>query len=200
MMTESPSGRCEGRRRRCSSHRADRRRWHRRSPTRGVTERHRQDSGIGHDDVEATEVSDAGFECVAQFGPLPHVGLAGDDASMQLLDRSLGLGQVLGRAQGVVVRVDLRADVDGDDVGTLCAIRIACALPCPRAAPVMKATLPSKRPVMRPPWCPLSACQFKSCGSRPCPSSGCADGSRRDVHVTHGCRVPVLRCGHTPGR
>src|SRR3984957_12577694 len=34
-----------------------------------------------------------------------------------------------------------------------CAIRMACALPCPRAAPVMKATLPSKRPAMCPPCC-----------------------------------------------
>ena len=84
-----------------------------------VTQRHRQDAGIGHDDVEASEVRDARLERVAQLGALPHVGLAGDDAPIELLDRSLGLGQVLGRAQGVVVRVDLPADVDGDDVGTL---------------------------------------------------------------------------------
>ena len=84
-----------------------------------VTQRHGQDAGVGDDDVEASEVGEAGLERVTQLGPLPHVGLAGDDAPAQLLDRSLGLGEVLGRGEGVVVRVDLTADVDGDDVRPL---------------------------------------------------------------------------------
>ena len=63
----------------------------------GVTERHRQDPGVGHDDVEATEVADAGFESVAQFGTLPHVGLAGDDARSS----SLTARSVSARSSGV---------------------------------------------------------------------------------------------------
>src|SRR3984957_3857246 len=44
-----------------------------------------------------------------------------------------------------------------------CAIRMACALPCPRAAPVMKATLPSKRPAMCPPCCRETCCRETCC-------------------------------------
>ena len=50
---------------------------------------------------------------------LAYVGLAGNDATIELLDRALGLVQILGRGQGIVVRLDLTTDVDGDDVGTL---------------------------------------------------------------------------------
>src|ERR1700728_287763 len=42
-----------------------------------------------------------------------------------------------------------------------CAMRMAWARPCPRAAPVMNATLPSSRPAICPPCCtssPLCRC------------------------------------------
>src|ERR1700731_3789189 len=38
------------------------------------------------------------------------------------------------------------------------AIRTACARPWPRAAPVMKATLPASLPLMSPPRCSLLVC------------------------------------------
>ncbi len=85
----------------------------------GIPQRHGQDAGIGHDDVQPCKVRDARLERVAKFGALPHVRLAGDDAAIELLDQSLGLRQVFGRGQGVVVRLDLTADVDRNDVSAL---------------------------------------------------------------------------------
>ena len=143
----------------------------------GVAQRHRQNPGIGHDDVEASEVRDARLERVAQFGALPHVGLAGDDASIQFLDRPLGLRQVLGRAQRVVVRVDLPADVDGDDVGALLrhpnGVRSALSACRPGDEGDLALQASSHVSSLRS---VISRVRFKSCGSRPCPSSGSAGG------------------------
>ena len=100
-----------------------------------ITQRHGEDAGVGDHDVEPSEVGDAGLERVAQLGPLAHVGLAGHDAPAQLLDRALGLGQVLRRGEGIVVRFDLTADVDGDDVRPLL-----------RHADGMGPALPPRRP------------------------------------------------------
>ena len=177
MMTEAPSGRC-GRAIGDGVHHAEQvdvggidevRRM-------GVTQRHRQNPGVGHDDVEASKIPDAGLERVAQFRALPHVGLAGDDASIELLDRSLGLGQVLGRAQRVVVRVDLRADVDGDDVRALLGHPngMRSALSACRSGDEGDLALQASSHVSS--LFSVVYVSFKSCGSRPCPSSGSAGG------------------------
>ncbi len=101
----------------------------------GVTQRHRQDAGVGHDDVQPSQVRHAGLERVAELGALPHVGLAGDNASIELLDGPLGLLQVLGCGQRIIVRLDLTADVDRDDVR-----------PLRRHPDGMSPTLSSRRP------------------------------------------------------
>ncbi len=63
----------------------------------------------------ATPSSNAGLQRVA----VADVGLAGDDPPVQRLDLLDGLGQVSGVDIGYAHRVDLLADVDGDDVGAL---------------------------------------------------------------------------------
>jgi hypothetical protein len=60
-----------------------------------------------------------------QRGQVTDVGLGGDDPAVERLDLGDRLGEIIGSRQVVRDRVDLVADVDGDDVG----------------APVMKATL-----------------------------------------------------------
>ena len=65
-----------------------------------ISQGHGEDAGVGDDDVEPSEIGNACLDRVAQLGPLAHVGLAGHDAAAKLLDRSLGLCQVLGVESG----------------------------------------------------------------------------------------------------
>jgi hypothetical protein len=81
-----------------------------------VAQRHREDAGVRHDDIESFEVRQARFECVSEVSALPYVRLPGDDAPAEFLDRTLGLPKVFGRGERVVVGVDLAADIDSDDV------------------------------------------------------------------------------------
>ena len=84
-----------------------------------LAERHRQDARVGHDDVEPAEVGDAGLERVAQLMTLADVGDLGEHATAEFLDRPLDVGEIVGGGERVRVRVDVPADVDDDDVGTL---------------------------------------------------------------------------------
>ena len=54
-----------------------------------------------------------------QAGGVPDVDLASDDPSVQLLHQLRGDVQILTRRPGVAGRVEVGADVDGDDVGAL---------------------------------------------------------------------------------
>ena len=85
----------------------------------GLTHRHRQDAGVGDDDVDLAEVGHARLDRVAQFVALAHVGDPCHDPAARLLDRTLGLGEVVGRRQRIRVGRDVATDVDGDDVGAL---------------------------------------------------------------------------------
>jgi hypothetical protein len=68
-------------------------------------------------------------------GGVAHVGLLGDDAPVQRLDLQRSLGQVRRRRHRVGHRVDLRTDVDGDDVRSVARQpdRVAAALAARRA-------------------------------------------------------------------
>ena len=96
---------------------------------------HRQDAGVGDDDVDLAEISHSRLDGVAQFVALADVGHPRQDPTADLLDRALGLGQVIGRGQRVGIGRDVAADVDGDDVGTFPGHRdrVRPALPARRA-------------------------------------------------------------------
>ena len=54
----------------------------------------------------------------AQRGRVTDVGLGGDHPAVECLDLLDGLGEIVGRGDLVLQRVDRRAQIDGDDVGT----------------------------------------------------------------------------------
>ena len=78
--------------------------------------RHRRDAGVGEHDVDAAEEGDSVVERRLQRCAVAHVGLHGVDASVERLDLRDGLGKLLRRGQRIGDRVDLRGDVDRDDV------------------------------------------------------------------------------------
>jgi hypothetical protein len=89
------------------------------------------DAGVAAHDVEPPELGHALVEGGLERAVVAHVGLGGDDPPVQrfhLLDR---LGQVVGGGHRDGDRLDLLADVDGDDVGALLGEpdRVAAALP-----------------------------------------------------------------------
>ena len=77
-----------------------------------LAEGHRQDARVGDDDVEPAQVGDTRLDRVTELVALANVGDPGEHAAAEFLDRPLDLGQVIGRCQGVRVRVDVPADVD----------------------------------------------------------------------------------------
>src|ERR1700729_858554 len=64
------------------------------------------------------ELADTLLQHGLELVPVPDIGLPGDDAAAEVLDRLRRFLQVLRGGQGVQVGLDLLADVDGDDVGT----------------------------------------------------------------------------------
>jgi hypothetical protein len=77
------------------------------------------DAGVCGHDVEPAEFGDPVVERRLQPAVVPHVGLAGDDAAVERLDLLDRLGQVVRCRHREGDGVDLRDDVDGDDVGAL---------------------------------------------------------------------------------
>ena len=143
-----------------------------------ITQGHGEDAGVGDDDVEPSEIGDARLERVAQLGTLTDVGLAGHDAAAQLLDGALGLREVLGRRERIVVRFDLAADVDGDDVRPLLghADGVRPPLPPRRPGDECDLALYASSHVFLLVSVIASVSMIRSCGSRPCPSSGSGAG------------------------
>ena len=66
-----------------------------------------------------------------QRSAVAHIGLVRHDPAVEILHQPHRLLQVLGRRHGIGDRVDLRADVQGDDVGALFGQphRVGTALP-----------------------------------------------------------------------
>jgi acetamidase/formamidase len=92
---------------------------------------------IGQDEVDSPKLF---FACIDDRLKLPevtHIGVFGHDPATGLLDEIHCFIEVFGLRHRVRHALDLRAQIDGDDVG---AQRVS---PCPRAAPVMNATFPS---------------------------------------------------------
>ena len=105
------------------------------------------DAGVGHHDVDVAELADALGHDALELPEVAHVGLAGHDAPVELLDELGRVGQIVRRRQGVRHRLDRPAQVDGDDLGPLLGQPDSVRTALTRAAPVMKATLPSMRPM-----------------------------------------------------
>jgi len=78
---------------------------------------HWQDAGVGHDDVDLAEIGQACLDSVAQLVPLAYVGDFRHHAAADLFEGALSLREIVGRRQGIWIRRDVAADVDGDDVG-----------------------------------------------------------------------------------
>lgn len=106
----------------------------------GVAHRHRQDAGIGDDDVDPAEIGQSGLDGVAQFVAFTHVGIrATTRRPSSFTDRS-----VSERSSGVangwgllgMSRQISRATMSAPAL----AMATACARPWRRAAPVMTAT------------------------------------------------------------
>jgi len=83
-----------------------------------------------------------------QRGPVGHVGHVRDHAAIELLDQGHRLVQVSRDAIGYGTLGTSAQRSTPMMSAPSSANRIAWLRPCPRATPVMKATLPSSRPAM----------------------------------------------------
>jgi len=94
-----------------------------------VTDRHH--SGVGDDDVDIAERVDPGLHCGFQLRQIANIGDSRCSPASGGLDQPYGLVEIGLGAQRVRNSVDIRADVDGDDVGTLLGERdgVATTLP-----------------------------------------------------------------------
>ena len=79
----------------------------------------RADAGIGDHDVEATELGHTSIDRRGQRRAVTDVGDLGVRALSLLLHQPGGLVEVLGPREGILVGLDVLADVDGNDVGAL---------------------------------------------------------------------------------
>lgn len=67
--------------------------------------------------VNFAEVGQPGLDRVAQFVALADIGDPRHYPATESFDRPLGFGQIIRRRKRVRIRLDLAADVDGNDVG-----------------------------------------------------------------------------------
>jgi hypothetical protein len=79
----------------------------------------RADAGVGDHDVELAEFGHAPVDGGRQRGTVTDVGDLRVRALAFLLDQPGCLVEVLGAREWVLVGLDVRADVHGDDVGAL---------------------------------------------------------------------------------
>ena len=84
-----------------------------------VTVGHPDDPGVGDDDVEAAELAPRFGEHGVHRVGIAHVGLPGQDATSLMTHEAGGLLEVVCRGSRVVGELEVRADVQGDDVGAL---------------------------------------------------------------------------------
>ena len=78
-----------------------------------------EDAGVAADDVQPAQFGDAVVDSLLDGAEIANVGLGGDNPPVQRLDLLDGLFQIARRRHPVGHRVDLLAQVDGDDVGAL---------------------------------------------------------------------------------
>ena len=83
------------------------------------TDENRDDAGIGDDDVEPAEGLQSLLEHRCEGIAVANVALPGEDSAATVLDQLHCGGQVIRGCAGVVGRLELCADVDRDDGGTL---------------------------------------------------------------------------------
>ena len=76
-------------------------------------------AGIGQNDVDATELGGAAIRCRVKSMDVTDVRHLDDTTTSGLFNQPLGLVEVLARRQVVGHRIDLRTDVDRDDVGAI---------------------------------------------------------------------------------
>ena len=79
----------------------------------------RADAGIGDHDVEATELGDTSIDRRGQCRAVTDVGDLGVRALSLFLHQPGRLVEILGPREGVLVGLDVGADVEGNDVGAL---------------------------------------------------------------------------------
>lgn len=79
----------------------------------------RTDARIGDDHIEPAEFGYLVREFARHGGPVPHVDLRGVRLLARLLHHESGLFEVPRRRQRVLVGLDVMADVEQDDGGTL---------------------------------------------------------------------------------
>jgi len=96
---------------------------------------HRRDAGLRDHHVQPAELAQPLVHRGAHGRRVPHVGAHRDDPPVQLLHQAAGLGQVRRGGQRIGHRVDVRAQVDGHDVGALGGepYRVRAALAAARA-------------------------------------------------------------------
>jgi hypothetical protein len=88
------------------------------------------DPGVRDHNVEPAQPLDGVVDGPGQLFRTPNIGLDGHHAAIKGLHGVRGLAELLGRGQWVGGRVDLTAEVDGEDVGALLgeAQRVGCGL------------------------------------------------------------------------
>lgn len=112
----------------------------------GVAHRHRQDAGIGDDDVDPAEIGQSGLDGVAQFVAFTHVGDPRDHAPPKFFHRSFGVREVVGCRQRVGVARDVPADIEGNDVGARFGYGDGVRAPLAAGSSPDDGDLPSRRP------------------------------------------------------
>jgi hypothetical protein len=95
-----------------------------------LSERQGGDARVGQHDVEASEVFHSGIDSGLDGVKVAHVGDGSEHLATGLLDEIDCLVQLFVRCHRVVVRGDVTADVDADDVRALAgeSHRVAAAL------------------------------------------------------------------------
>lgn len=80
---------------------------------------HRGNAGVGHHDVHPAQLVEAGLQGSAQRHRVTHIGLLGHDARTGVFDQLDRGRQVLGVRERIGHAVDLLAQIDSNDVGSI---------------------------------------------------------------------------------
>ncbi len=120
------------------------------------------DTGVGHHDVEAAQLLDPAVDGGLDSGGVADVDLGGDDAPVEALHEVGGLGEIVrGWRRGMAVSTPGRMG-PAMSIAMMSApssaSRTAWLRPCPRAAPVTNATLPSTGLPSGPQFCVSHLC------------------------------------------
>src|SRR5271154_3614227 len=86
------------------------------APATPVGGPHRDDAGVGHDDVQPAELTNPIVHRALQRRTVPHVGLRRVNVTAYRLDFLYRLVEVVKCGQWVRDGVDIGANIDGDDI------------------------------------------------------------------------------------